>query len=117
MKKGKRKKNLVKDNITRDINSSSGYIETFDFLVHRTISQEHTPLGTENKLSFVVRTKISPTSTPKNPRGVIWGSVKEMMNRCVIIDNFPRKNIDEICSGKESFIPKNLRHRCMRQDS
>jgi hypothetical protein len=43
MKRGERKHILIKDNITRDVDSASGNIKTFDTLMHRAITKKNTP--------------------------------------------------------------------------
>jgi hypothetical protein len=63
---------FVKNNITRYINPTTFNIKAFESFMQITIAKEYTLLGSEFKLSLVIRSEMRPTGTSKNPeRGVI----------------------------------------------
>lgn len=56
MEVGKGEDIFIKDDISRDINTTCLDIETLEPLVHMTISQKHTLLGTKLEFAGVVGT-------------------------------------------------------------
>ena len=69
---GKGKHGLIKDDISRYINSIGWNMKTFVSLMKRTIAQKHTLLRPKLKLMVVVWSKVRRAGTPKNlKKGVI----------------------------------------------
>jgi hypothetical protein len=61
---------------------------------------------------LVVRTKVGPTCTTKNPmEGVVTFISKETIHGSVRLNNFVREAINQIDSSEKGFIPKLKRHR------
>ena len=56
---------LIKDDISRNIDSIGWDMETFVSLMKCTIAQKHTLLRPELKLMIIVGSKVRPASTPK----------------------------------------------------
>jgi hypothetical protein len=69
MKFRKGKNILIKYNITRYIDSPGINIKHFESFVNIVVSKKDTFLGSKLKLALVVRSKVWPTSTPKNLEG------------------------------------------------
>jgi len=96
---------FIEDNITRDISTTSRYIKTHEAFMERTVSKEDTLFGSKSKFSFIEWPKIRPASTSKYAkRSIVWFLKKETFYRCVVINNFCWKKIDEISGSEESFI-------------
>jgi hypothetical protein len=62
---------FIKDNISRNIDTTSRYLKTFDPFVTRTITQKDTLCRAKGKLAFIIRAKIGPTCTPKDTKGTV----------------------------------------------
>jgi hypothetical protein len=63
---------------------------------------------------LIVRTKIGPTSTPKNSKRVIIGlNIEKNFYWRTMLKYFGRKKIYAKCSSEKGFIPKFKRHGCM----
>jgi hypothetical protein len=68
IKRGKGKKFLIEDNITRYVDTPGGNIETFDAFVKWTIAKKNTLFGPKGEFACVVGTKIGPAGTTKNTK-------------------------------------------------
>jgi hypothetical protein len=67
---GKGKQGLVKYNITRDVDTAYGTIETLISLVHRTIAQEYTLSRAQREFVIIIGPQIwlaSATKSTKKP--------------------------------------------------
>jgi hypothetical protein len=62
---------FIKDNISRNIDTASGYLKTLDPFVARTITQKDALCGTKGKFAFIVWAKVGPTCTTKNTKRTI----------------------------------------------
>jgi hypothetical protein len=79
--------------------------------VKSAIAKKNTLFGTKSKLAFIVWMKIGPASTTKNTKGIIvWCDIEKFFGGCQKIENFCRKQVDEECCCKKSFILKFERH-------
>jgi hypothetical protein len=57
--------------------------------VKRTIAKQNTLFGPKSELAFVVWTKIGPTGTTKNAKGIIvWCHIEEFFGGCGKVKNF-----------------------------
>jgi hypothetical protein len=66
---------LIKNNVTRNIDTASGNFETLNPLMTRTITNEETLSGMKSEFALVIWMKVRPTCTSKNTEGsVIWAS-------------------------------------------
>jgi hypothetical protein len=78
LKFGEGKNVLIKDNITRDVDPTSGEAEALETLMHVTISQENAFLRTKFKFAGVERPKMGPTRTSKDLQGwEVWFDMKQ----------------------------------------
>jgi hypothetical protein len=71
---------FIKDNISRNIETTSGYLKTLDPFVARTIPQKDTLCGAKSKFAFIVLTKIGQHAQPKTRRELYDGWVPK--RRC-----------------------------------
>jgi hypothetical protein len=116
MERCKGKSILIKDYIPRNINTASSHIQTLDIFVKWAISQKHTVCGSVSELSFVVRTKVWSTGTPKNPKGIIiWFNFEKAFYKSLMVANFTRKKIYKKGGREESFISEFQRHGGMHE--
>jgi len=65
------KKRLIKDNVARNVDTSSSGMKTFAAVVRGTIADEDACVGTEIKFMLVVRPKMGSTSTSKDSHETI----------------------------------------------
>ena len=69
---GKREIVLIKDNITRYVNTISWHMEALVAFMERTIPKEHAFFRPKLKFSTIIWAKMRPTRTPKNlKKGII----------------------------------------------
>jgi hypothetical protein len=95
MKLGEGKHLLIKDYITRNIDTASRHVETLVALMLRDVSKKHTLLGSKGKFVRSIWTKVRPTSTTKSPNERIGClGVKELFNGRIMIKNRSRKSVD-----------------------
>jgi hypothetical protein len=107
MQRLERKDSLIKNYITRDVYPASSNFKALYPLMARTVPKEDTLFGAECELAFIIGPKIGLASPSKHTkRGIIWVCSKETMHRCIIVDDFTREHINEICGSKKGFIPK-----------
>ena len=66
IKRSKWENILIKDNISRNIDTTSGHIKAFNSFMTRTISKENTPFRSEREFMLVIWTKVGPASTTKD---------------------------------------------------
>jgi hypothetical protein len=79
--------------------------------VKTTIPKKSTLLRTELQLVFIVRTKVGPTGTTKNPKErIVTPIFKEALHGSLGLNNFAREAINQVDSCKKGFIPKLKRH-------
>jgi len=71
MKLGERKNMLIKDDISRYIYATSGYIKALEAFMKITIPKKNTLLRTESKFMGIIGTKIWPTCATKRAERVI----------------------------------------------
>jgi hypothetical protein len=68
---------LIKDHITRNIDTTSRHIETLVSFMLCVVSKKHTLLGSKGEFVRVIRTKVRQTGTTKSPKERIgWLGVK-----------------------------------------
>jgi hypothetical protein len=105
MEGSKRKNRFIKDNIARNINTTSGDIKAFVPFVKTTIPKKSTLLRTELQLMFIVRTKVGPTSTTKNPKkGIVNSMFKKALHGSLRLNDFAREAINQV--DRETLHPK-----------
>jgi hypothetical protein len=100
---------FVKNDVTRNIDSSSCHVQALVPFVMTTIPDENTLFGSEGEFPSIVRAKKRPTSTSKGFKHiVVWFSLstKKTLKRCCIVNNTSWQAINEVCGCGESFIPK-----------
>jgi hypothetical protein len=66
-----REKPLIKDNVARNVDTSSSRMKTFAVVVRGTIADEDACVGAEIKFMLVVRLKMGSTSTSKDSHETI----------------------------------------------
>jgi hypothetical protein len=64
----KGKHSFIKNNVTGDIDSTSGNFKALNTFVTWAITKKDTLFGAEYKFAFVVWAKIRPTCTTKNTK-------------------------------------------------
>lgn len=80
------------------------------------VYQENALLGPEGQLACVVGAQVRPVGTPEHTKhGVVGCFVKESFKRCLIVNDFTRESIDEICGSDKGFVPKLKWHGGMRE--
>ena len=99
MQLSKREHMLIKDNIARDIDTACFKIQALDSFVKRAISKKHTTGGSKSKFAFVVGSKIGPASTKNTKRFIVGFGIEKFFSRAHVVENFGRKQINEICGG------------------
>jgi hypothetical protein len=83
-----------------NIDAPGGPIQTFIPLVHRTIPEENTYLGTKLKFVCVVLMETRPTGTTESTKErVIRGNVKNTLDRCFLFKIRGWHTVDKIACG------------------
>jgi hypothetical protein len=78
------------------------------------VPNENTLFGIELKFVIIIRAKIRPTSTPKNPqKRIVTVTAKETLHGSLGTDDFTGKAIDEMNGSKKSLIPIFEWHGCI----
>jgi hypothetical protein len=114
MQRGKGKNSLIKNNITRYIDTTRRDIKTSVSFRKRTVPKEHTLFGPEIYLMFIIRLKIRPVGTPKDAqKRVITRITKKKFHGSFWLNNLARKTIDQIYDYEKSFIPIFQWHGCI----
>jgi hypothetical protein len=73
---------LIEYDVSRDVDTPSGYIKALIAFVRGAITKEATPFRMEFKLLGIVGSKVRPTRTTKHLEPVvIWFSAKEPFKR------------------------------------
>jgi hypothetical protein len=100
MKIRERKNGLIKNHITGNIYSTTGWIKAFIPFVHVAIAQKHTPYGPKSKLFRVIWTKMGPTRTSKHSKkGVIRLFIEQGGQWCRVLEKLGWGAIYKICGG------------------
>jgi hypothetical protein len=101
------KHGLIKNNVSRDIDAATGDVETFESIVHITISKEHTLGGPKLEFMRIVWVEIRPTGAAKDSKtSVVWSSPGQLIQWSIIRQKFSGSTINNKVSGcKKSFIP------------
>jgi hypothetical protein len=66
MKIFERENCFIKDNIPRDVNTSTRHLKTLDPFVARTVADKDTLCGAKGKLAFIIGSQVGPAGTTKN---------------------------------------------------
>jgi hypothetical protein len=77
----------------------------------RTISKKNTTFRSEREFMFVIWTKVGPTSTTKNSKGLIVGcNLEKFFCGGLKIEDFGRKHVYKKSGCDKSIIPILERH-------
>jgi hypothetical protein len=83
---GVREDGFIKNDITGNINTARGAVETLVPLVHRAIPQEDTHRGSERQLASIVLPQARPTSASKNTeKGVVGLDFEKAKERGILL--------------------------------
>jgi hypothetical protein len=86
---------LIKNDITRDVDTTLGDVKTLEAFVKITITKKGTLFGPKLEFTRIVRSQIRPTSTPEGAKGkIIWFVMKKAFKRSLTMNDFARKTID-----------------------
>jgi hypothetical protein len=103
---------LIKNNITRDVNTTNGQINASNSFMKGSIPNKYSPNRAKSKLSFVIGMNVWPTGIAKHTKRIIVRlGVKEAFNRSGKINYFSREQVYEKGSCEEVFILIFKRHR------
>jgi hypothetical protein len=104
---GIRKHGFIKDNVTGDVDTTRGFIKALVALVHRTIAQENTHLGSKLEFVSIILTKTWPTRTAKDTEKLVIGLNFEKAKKwCLFVKNRSRHAINQVASRQEGLIPE-----------
>jgi hypothetical protein len=115
---GIRKHRLVKNDVTGNINTSRGPIETFVSLMHRTIPKKRTHSGSESELACIILTQTRPACATKGAKESVIGlNSKKAMEGCVLMQNRSRHAIYKVAGNEERLVPIAKGKRRVGQES
>jgi hypothetical protein len=104
---GIREHGFIKNDVTGDVNATRGFIKTLVALVHRTIAQENTHLGSKLEFVSIILAKTRPTRTTKDTEKlVIRLNFEKAEKWCLFVKNRCRHAINQVASRQEGLIPE-----------